>query len=305
MFTRFTSFLAFPFFVVVIAFLFVTVDFVDYADARSRSGGRSFSRTTKPAPAAPTQKITQASPTAPRSGGMMRTLGTAIAGGFLGSMLFTGLANAGMGGFGGSGFGLIEILLFGGLLYFLYRTFVRRRAFAGAGYGNSAQPGNFNSGWAGSGESMGSGDPVADGLRDIAARDPEFDQEWFKEVAQDVFFKIQAGWMRGDLGTFGHLLGNQLRSEYSMHLEEMKSKGQLNRLENISVRSVEIVDAGVDGNEEFVTVLFTANLLDYIVDAKNGDVISGDPAEPVKFREQWSFSRLMGEKNWKLEGVKE
>ena len=48
-------------------------------------------------------------------------------------MLFSGLANAGFGGLGGSGFGMMEILLFAGLGYFIYRKF-RSPAVAG-GYG--------------------------------------------------------------------------------------------------------------------------------------------------------------------------
>ena len=45
------------------------------------------------------QQAQQPSPMMPQSGGFMRGLGTAVLGGFLGSMLFSGLANAG--GFGG------------------------------------------------------------------------------------------------------------------------------------------------------------------------------------------------------------
>ena len=80
----------------------------------------------------------------PQSGGFMRGLGTAVLGGFLGSMLFSGLAGAGGfggmgGGMGGSGFGMIEILLFGGLAYFLYRKYKASRTPALATGGGSMQ----------------------------------------------------------------------------------------------------------------------------------------------------------------------
>src|SRR4029078_13440717 len=92
------------------------------AEARAgggRSGGFRGSRSYQaPArPAQPTSPRREAAPTPQQptaytraGGGFMRGLGTAILGGFLGSMLFSGIANAGFGGFGGSGFGLIEIL---------------------------------------------------------------------------------------------------------------------------------------------------------------------------------------------------
>ena len=89
------------------------------ADARAgggRSGGSRGSRSFQ-APsrqAQPAQQRRDATPPpqqpgqmAPQSGGFMRGLGTAVLGGFLGSMLFSGLANAGgfggIGGLGGSG----------------------------------------------------------------------------------------------------------------------------------------------------------------------------------------------------------
>ena len=121
--------------------------FENYADARAgggRSGGfrgsRSYSSPARPTqPTSPSRAATppqQASPMAPQSGGFMRGLGTAVLGGFLGSMLFSGLAHGfgGLGGLGGSGFGMIEILLLGGLAYFLYRKY--RSSATATGYGS-------------------------------------------------------------------------------------------------------------------------------------------------------------------------
>src|SRR5688500_2759622 len=83
-----------------------------YAEARAgggRSGGfrgsRSYSSPARPSPTNPTAPRRDATPSqqpgsmAPQSGGFMRGLGTAVLGGFLGSMLFSGLAH-GFGGFG-------------------------------------------------------------------------------------------------------------------------------------------------------------------------------------------------------------
>ncbi len=149
-------------------FAFVALESIVEARAGGgRSGGYRGSRSYS-APARPTQPTSpsearrdvtpppqQPGPFAPQSGGLMRGLGTAVLGGFLGSMLFSGIANAGFGGFGGSGFGMIEILLFAGLGYFIYRKF-RNPAMAG-GYGSmpyqnnsrllsSIQPGSRSAG---------------------------------------------------------------------------------------------------------------------------------------------------------------
>ena len=148
-------------------------------------------------------------------------------------------------------------------------------------------------------------DPAADGISQIRQNDRSFDPAHFTEVASDMFFQVQAGWMRRDLDSYKHLLGEQLAGEYAGQFAEMRSKGHINKLESIAVRGVEIVQAGSDGREDFVTVLFTANLLDYTVDDKSGELVSGSMVNPVKFREEWTWARPVGTHDWKLEGIKE
>jgi predicted lipid-binding transport protein (Tim44 family) len=141
-------------------------------------------------------------------------------------------------------------------------------------------------------------------MTDIQRVDPGFDPHHFTEVASDVFFQVQAGWMRRDLQSYRHLLGDQLAREYEARFAEMRERGHINKLESIAVRKIEVVDSGSDGKEDFVTVLFTANLLDYTVDDKTGALIEGSMTSPVKFEEEWTWQRPTGTDDWKLEGIK-
>ena len=118
------------------------------------------------------------------------------------------------------------------------------------------------------------------------------------------FFKVQAAWMRRDTSSVQGLIGVQLKAEYDAQFADLKQKGLINRLENIAVRSIEIVDMGMEGQEEYINVLFTANLLDYTVDESSGSVVKGDSTDPVKFQEYWTFARPVGSPLWKLEGIK-
>lgn len=294
------------------AFLLTAPLVSDDAEARSRGGGRSFSSSRSNSSATkPPQKSNPNQPSqtmnAPRTGSsFMRGLGGGLLGGFLGSMLLGGMSNAGgMGGFGGSGIGLFEILIFGGIAYFLFRKFARRpKAVSdGSSYGYS-QPDDAV---------QGSGAPRPIDTRGMAfsrsgpsgtpAGEPDIDPEAFREFAQDVFFKVQAAWTRRDIAVMEQYLGRDLLKEYEGHFNDLKHRGEINRLENIAVRKVEIVDSGDMDGEEFIIVRFTANLLDYTVDEATGKVIKGDPAEPVKFDEKWAFARPRGTTEWKLEGI--
>jgi predicted lipid-binding transport protein (Tim44 family) len=297
-----------PIFLILIAFTLIEGGLTaDYADARSKSGGKSFSSTPSKAPAS-------APGGAPATGGgFSRGLMGGLLGGAIGGMLF-----GSMFGGGGSGMGILPLLILGGVAFFLYRKFAKARQGAGNAAPNhyarqGVQPsGILPSGIFGGGTDNTTQPPpvigenlVDEGISQIKETDKNFDSNHFTEVASDVFFKVQAGWMRRELDSYRHLLGEQLAREYEEHFVEMRSKGHINKLESIAVRGVEIIQAGSDGREDFVTVLFTANLLDFTVDDKNGALISGSMTDPVKFREEWTWARPTGTQNWKLEGIKE
>ena len=305
-------------------FLFVSAVWVEYSEARSRGGGRSFSRSKPSYNRTPSRTAPRTNANTPRrSSSFMRGLGGGLLGGAIGSMLFGGVghgAGMGGGGVGGSGIGLFEILIIGGLIYFLYRKFSKksrsnsnRSSFSspdagyasGGGYEDVPVPPSRPSDMAsGNIPDMASGDPVGEELNTVRHYDPGFDPEGFKEFVQDVFFKVQAAWTRRDISVMKQYLGTQLLSEYEQHFADLKAKGQENRLENIAVRKVDIVDMGEMGGEPFVIIQFRANLLDYTVDEATGKVIEGSSSEPVKFLERWAFSKS-GSSDWKLEGIQE
>jgi predicted lipid-binding transport protein (Tim44 family) len=292
--------------------LFLTTGFVELTEARSRGGGRSFrSSPSTSKPAAKQSRQTAAQPTTPRPGGFFGSglaggIMGGVMGGVLGSMLFGGAAHAG-GGLGGSGIGFFEILLFAGIGFFLFRWLSRRRALA-SGYEGGAAPDDPRSLFSGTGTSAHRqetqvDDPLVAGVKQIWAEDESFHPDEFKEQAQDMFFKIQAGWTRRDASVLVDWVGSQLLGEYDMHFAKMKEKGEINRLENISVRKVDLLDAGVQDGEMFVVVRFTANLLDYTVEESTGRIIKGDSENPVKFEEEWTFARPLESSQWKLEGI--
>jgi predicted lipid-binding transport protein (Tim44 family) len=277
----------------------------DYADARSKSGGKSFSSSPSKAPAG----SPAAAPAA--GGGFGRGMMGGLLGGAIGGMLF-----GSMFGGGGSGMGILPLLILGGVAFFLYRKFAKARQGAGnatppAYARQSVQPSSLFGGAAPTLDQTPPAPPVIggnlvdDGIRQIVETDRNFDPTYFTEVASDVFFQVQAGWMRREIESYRHLLGEQLAREYEESFVEMRNKGHINKLESIAVRGVEIIQAGSDGREDFVTVLFTANLLDYTVNDKSGELVSGSMTVPMKFKEEWTWARPTGSQNWKLEGIKE
>lgn len=269
----------------------------DTVDAKAKFGGKSFKSSPYKAPASKT-----ATNTKKPGGSFGKGLAGGLLGGALGAMLFGSM-------FGGEGMGILPLLLLGGVGFFLYRKFKQTQTQGyqqqgGPGFpGQHGQPTQGATGYDVPPAPPGSPMAVDAGLAEIRRHDPGFDSDYFLEVASDVFFQVQAGWMRREVDSFKHLLGDQLASEYAEHFADMKARGVINKLESIAVRKIAIDAAGNTGTEDFVTVLFTANLLDYTVDDKTGDVVEGSNTEPIKFQEKWTWARPMGTDNWRLEGV--
>lgn len=240
----------------------------------------------------------------------MRGMAGGLMGGMLGSMLFGGMAHGMGGGIGGSGFGLFDILIIGGIIYFIYTRFVKKKSAAMNGSGsNSFRSPHSSTQHSGSMEPPYTGGldaPSAPGQPAQAPPPPpSFNEEEIKELAQDIFFRIQAAWMHRDIDVIKDLAGPELAASYAEEFKKMKEAGRVNRLENIAVRNVEILDHGIDDGHEFIRIKFTANLLDYTVDEASGDVIEGDTINPVKFQEIWTIARPSGSSRWLLYGIED
>ncbi len=279
-------------------------------DAEARAGNRrSIGQRSQPAaaPRSPAPQQPAAQPPAGR-GSFMKGLAGGLAGGILGSMLFSSLGNAaGVGGAGSGGIGLVEIILFAGLAFLAYRFWKSRQnrpamAAAGAGVGsmpvgmnfpNSApmQKSSQDAGYF----AQGSPSPVI--MQSFAQID--------SETAEDIFFKVQGAWTRRDLSLVRDYVDYETARILEQDLEDLRRNRSINRLENISIRRVDIGESWAEGNRDFVRVRFTANLLDYTVDESTGELKDGSTSTPVKFDENWIFARSSGQNNWQLAGIEQ
>lgn len=278
---------------IILATSLIEIALPNHADARAgsgRSSGRSsgFSRQSAPRqqyaphqqqPYAPTYNTPR------QGGGFMRGLAGGVAGGFLGSMLFSSMGNAaGGGGGGGGGIGLFDLILLGGVAFLAFRWWKSRQdqpAFASAtdfGGPNLSRPT-----WS----------PMA-ALPAAVAIDTD--------TASEIFFQVQAAWTRRELHSATDVLSLEMMETLGRDMAELKRLKQINRLENISIRHVEVVESAKEGVNDLSTVKFTANLLDYTVDEVSGNVVDGSNTVPVKFEENWTFERATAS-GWKLVGI--
>jgi predicted lipid-binding transport protein (Tim44 family) len=242
---------------------------------------------------------------------MWRSIAGGVMGGMIGGMLFRSLG-FGAPGEGGTfgGIGLFDIILIGGILYFLYRFIKRRReeATAGAYYQGgqsmgtatpSSQPAYVPS------AGNASADDVQQGISHVRQMDAGFDEKIFTDACMDVFFQIQGAWANRDMSTAKNVLTDEMYGVLSGDAQKLKAEKKINRLDNIAVRSVDITEVWQEAGQDYITVRFLANLLDYTIDESTKQVLSGSRTEPVKFEEYWTFTRPVGKNAWKLSAIQQ
>jgi predicted lipid-binding transport protein (Tim44 family) len=301
------------------AVLFLSVTVLEF-EAHARVGGsrsigsrgsRSYSR-----PASPTQQTgpsrQQASPNPAfqqPGGGFLRSMAGGIVGGMLGGMLFRSLGFSGMGGGMGGGIGIFEIILIAGIGYLIYRFIKKNRAERDS---NSLRQPQYVGGntapnaaplYGGHQDSLPQSENVEVGLGHIRQFDQAFDENRFNDQVMDNFFKIQGAWMNRDLSPVAGILTDEMRRILQQDIDKLLQDKQINRLENIAVRKVEIAEAWQESGQDYVNALIYANLLDYTTNDSSGAVLSGSKTDPVKFEEYWTFTRPVGSNPWKLSAI--
>ena len=315
----------------IIFSLFLLLFYVLEIDAFARAGGgrssgsrgsRSYSSPSSPSKSA-TSPSRQASPSPsqpmsqPQSGGFLRNMAGGLAGGILGGMLggmlFRSMGIAGGGGVGGGGIGLFEIVLIGLILYGIWWFIKKKRreaaATAGPAYYREAsepqQPTSYGSLPAAPayGDQQPPQSDMDAGLAHIRQMDPAFDEQRFKDQCMDSFFRVQGAWANRDLSAIRTSLTDEMFGILQGDADDLKRKKQINRLENIAVRTVDITEVWQEAGKDFITVRFCANLLDYTVDEASAQVLAGSKIDPVKFDEYWTFTRPVGKYPWQLSAI--
>jgi predicted lipid-binding transport protein (Tim44 family) len=215
---------------------------------------------------------------------------TGLAGGFLGSMLFSHL---GLGGFGtGLGF-LLTLLIVGGLIFFLVRWLAGRR-FSPAG-GGAMMPRSLGAAAA----------PAAAQFRGRDTRVGDADLNAF----QKLHAAVQEAWSRGDLGDMRRLMTPEMLSYFSEELTRSASEGVQNIVSDVRLLKGDVSEAWEEGDLEYATAFMQWSAIDYVVRIGRSPgqpdyIVSGDPKTPTEAEEVWTFVRRRGG-DWLLSAIQQ
>ncbi len=281
------------------------------ADAKRLGGGRSFGgkslysspykRAIPPRqaarPSAARQKNEGLRQSLRNRGGLMGLLGGLALGGLLGALFFGGAFE---------NINLLDILVFAGIAFLLYRLFAaRRRAAAPAGAGTpppmdghfrgqapGESPRGFNT------DLLFKDKPALGGPGPSAQEPPPqgFDAAQFLEGAKRAYHRLQGAWDSGDLEDIRELTTEPVYREIEAQYRQRHGSSRTEVI-RLDAEPLEVRDQG--GQWE-AAVLFDALLRE--IDAP------GDEAQPPhRVREVWHFVRDAASRSpkWHLDGIQQ
>ncbi|MEO5376477.1 MAG: Tim44 domain-containing protein [Magnetococcus sp. DMHC-6] len=239
------------------------------------------------------------------SSGLLGGVGGLLLGGLIGSMLFGG-SGAGIGG----GIGLLDILVIGGLLWFALRWFKNQQAASRLATNPAQRQGYMDKeNFAPLEESFSSGggvDEVSQGLAHMAAMDSDFNSAHFLVGAKNSYRQIQGAWSDWSVERLKPLLTEGMWEIIQRQALERKGAGQRDIIEKIQFNQAYISEAWQESGEEWLTVCFDVQMVDYVTDVA-GKLVEGDPDTLIQVVEYWTFTRPVGSRNpnWKLAAIQQ
>jgi predicted lipid-binding transport protein (Tim44 family) len=212
---------------------------------------------------------------------------TGLAGGFLGSMLFSHL-----GGLGHVFGGLLTFLLIGLGIWFVVRLLSGRGFSLGGAAGGMPR-------------SVGAAAAPASLYR---GRDTTVDERDLNAF-QSIHAGVQEAWARGDLGRMRQLMTPEMLSYFSEELTRNASQGVQNIVSNVHLVKGEITESWEEGDLQYATAFMQWSAIDYVAPlgaapGQSGQVISGDPRTPTEAEEMWTFVRRRGG-TWLLSAIQQ
>ncbi|HEY9013341.1 MAG TPA: TIM44-like domain-containing protein [Devosia sp.] len=281
---------------------------VDMAEARrggsfGSRGTRTFqtvpSTNTSPTTTAPinrtmtnqqaTQPRNTTTPISQRPGGLFG--GGLLQGLFLGG-LFGLFLGHGFGGFGGVFSLLFQILLIGGLLWFL---FGRRRIATAGGPQMGPNPFEGHDPQRRANPFGGGGAAPPSGRLEVSNRD--------LDVFEERLTQLQDAFSREDYGALRAITTPEMMGYLSEELGENASRGLRNEVFDVKMLGGSVAEAWREGDRDYVTVAMRYESRDVTRERATGRIVSGDEAL-TETTEVWTFVRERGG-DWKLSAIQE
>lgn len=147
--------------------------------------------------------------------------------------------------------------------------------------------------------------PLGEGIAAIRSADANFRLDQFLSGARMAFEMIVHAYAADDLATLRPLLADEVYGPFAHAIEQRRQSGEVLGTELMGIRTVEAVDARLNGRFAELTVRFVSEQVNVVKDAE-GRILDGDPNRIVDVVDVWTFRRdtRSGNPNWQLSATR-
>jgi predicted lipid-binding transport protein (Tim44 family) len=142
---------------------------------------------------------------------------------------------------------------------------------------------------------------VAAGIARIGAADRSFDENAFLAGARAAFELVVNAFAKGDTAALQPLLSEPVYASFSEAISARLAAHETFETNLLTIKSVEIAEAGLDGDAATVTVRIVSDQTN-VMRAADGSIVDGDPDHVQEKTDLWTFSRSARSRdpNWTL-----
>jgi len=142
---------------------------------------------------------------------------------------------------------------------------------------------------------------LAEALKQIHAADPNFDEKTFVHGARGAFQMIVEAFAQGDTATLRPLLSDDVYDSFVQAIRQRQAAGETLETRIDRIRDADVIEARLDGRDALVTIKFVSDQINLVRNAA-GEIVDGDPRQPVEVVDIWSFRRntRARDPNWAL-----
>lgn len=230
---------------------------------------------------------------------MLSTFGAALAGSWLGHMLFgsSGFGAFGAGGSGGLFVNLIMMALGAFAIVSLVKFLTRPKNNPNYHDGATYFSGGFDDNMQANKSDFGQR-PILDIIL------PDSEKARFSQLLLDV----QNAWSSQNIDAIKKMVTPEMAKYFSDSLSQNISQGIANKVENIEVISLNIVESWREGDMEYSTALIEWSALDYVINLNKTPydadyIVEGDNKNLTIVSEVWTFARFNSQSSWILSAI--
>ncbi|MFD1961298.1 TIM44-like domain-containing protein [Novosphingobium panipatense] len=239
----------------------------------------------------------------------VRGMAKGLIGGLLAGGLIGALLGGGLGSLGGAGMltALIQVALIGGLIWLLLRMFRRKPALAtahaGAHHREMASPfGGFAPRPAPQQPFSRAFSPAA-----VPVAGEEIEIEIGNADRQDferLLSEVQNAYANEDFSRLRELTTPEVMSYFAEELSQNATAGRRNSVSGTTLIDAEVAEAWREESADYATIAMRYESIDLMLDRNSGAVLEGDPEQPSRTVELWTFRRAF-DGHWRLSAIQE